>query len=85
MNIAINWSKLWQAYRVFKANPAQGVLLVLEAERTSSWKAWVIRRLKRQAAHLQFHRVKIDIAELVKLPFDTLGGAGSTSYDCTRF
>jgi ubiquinone biosynthesis protein Coq4 len=71
----IEWSKLWQAYRTFKANPAEGVLLVLEAERHSSWKAWVQRRLKRQAVHLESKRVKIDLKELIELPSDTLGGA----------
>jgi ubiquinone biosynthesis protein Coq4 len=71
----INWRKVWQAYRVFMPNPAQGILHILAAAEYSRWQKWVVRRLSRQAAPIQDWDVTIDLDELNKLPPDTLGGA----------
>jgi ubiquinone biosynthesis protein Coq4 len=73
----INWRELWQAYRVFMADPAQGILHILEAERYSRWNKWVIARLSRQAGAICNWVVVVDLAELLKLPANTLGGAYS--------
>ena len=70
----INWHKVWQAYCVFMPNPAQGILYILAAAENSRWQKWVIQRLRRQAAPIQDWDVTIDLAELSKLPPDTLGG-----------
>ena len=71
----INWRKVWQAYSVFMPNPAQGILYILAAAENSRWQKWVIQRLRRQAAPIQDWEVIIDLAQLSKLPSDTLGGA----------
>jgi ubiquinone biosynthesis protein Coq4 len=71
----INWGELWQAYRVFMPNPAQGILHILAAGRYSRWHRSVIARLSRQAAAIHDWVVVIDLAELAELPPDTLGGA----------
>jgi ubiquinone biosynthesis protein Coq4 len=71
----INWRKVWQAYRVFMPNPAQGILHILAAGEYSRWQKWVVRRLSRQAAPIQDWDVTINLDELNKLPPDTLGGA----------
>jgi ubiquinone biosynthesis protein Coq4 len=71
----INWRKVWQAYRVFMPNSAQGILHILAAAEYSRWQKWVVRRLSRQAAPIQDWEVTIDLDELNKLPPDTLGGA----------
>ena len=58
----INWSELWQAYRVFMPNPAQGILHILEAGRYSRWQRVVITRILTSCTstyQLIFIRVKI--------------------------
>jgi ubiquinone biosynthesis protein Coq4 len=71
----INWGALWQAYRVFMPNPAQGILYILEAGRYSRWQRWVFARLCRQGVAIRTWVVTIDLAQLLELPPDTLGGA----------
>ncbi len=71
----INWRELWCAYRVFMPNPAQGILHILEAGRYSRWQRMVIARLSRQAVAIHDWVVVVDLAELIELPPDTLGGA----------
>jgi ubiquinone biosynthesis protein Coq4 len=71
----MNWRELWQAYRVFMPNPAQGILHILAAGRYSRWNRSVVARLSRQAAAIHDWVVVVDLAELVKLPPDSLGGA----------
>jgi ubiquinone biosynthesis protein Coq4 len=71
----INWRELWCAYRVFMPNPAQGILHILEAGRYSRWQRMVITRLSRQAVAIHNWVVVVDLAELIELPPDTLGGA----------
>lgn len=71
----INWSELRKAYNVFIANPSQGILHILAAERHSNWQKWAINRLASQAAHLQYVDLKINVNDLLRLPADTLGGA----------
>lgn len=71
----LNWGELWQAYRVFMPDPAQGILHIREAERYSSWNHWVLRRLSRQAGAICDWVVTVDLEELLELPPDTLGGA----------
>lgn len=71
----INWGELWQAYRVFMPNPAQGILHILEAGRYSRWQRWVLKRLSRQAIAIRDWVVVVDLAQLLELPPDTLGGA----------
>jgi ubiquinone biosynthesis protein Coq4 len=71
----INWGELWQAYRVFMPNPAQGILHILEAGRYSRWNRWALARLSRQAVAIRDWTVTIDLGELIELPPDTLGGA----------
>ena len=71
----INWSEVWQAYRVFMPKPAQGILHILAAAESSRWQKCVLRRLRRQAAPILDWEVKIDLDKLSELPPDTLGGA----------
>jgi ubiquinone biosynthesis protein Coq4 len=71
----INWSELWQAYRVFMPNPARGILHILAAGRYSRWQQWVLKRLSRQAIAIRDWVVVVDLAQLLELPPDTLGGA----------
>jgi Coenzyme Q (ubiquinone) biosynthesis protein Coq4 len=71
----INWSELRKAYGVFIANPSQGILHILAAERHSNWQKWMIKRLASQASHLQNVDLKINLNSLLQLPEDTLGGA----------
>ncbi len=71
----INWSELRKAYGVFIANPAQGILHILAAERHSNWQKWVTKRLVSQAPHLQNVDLKINVNTLLQLPEDTLGWA----------
>jgi ubiquinone biosynthesis protein Coq4 len=71
----INWRELWQAYRVFMPDPAQGILHILAAGRFSIWNRWVLKRLSRQAVAIQAWVVTVDLAQLLDLPPDTLGGA----------
>ncbi len=71
----INWRELWQAYRVFMPDPAQGILHILEAERYSRWQKLVMARLSKQAIAIRDWVVVVDLAELLELPADTLGGA----------
>ena len=71
----INWSEFRKAYGVFIANPAQGILHILAAERHSNWQKWVTKRLVDQASHLQNVDLTINVNSLLQLPEDTLGGA----------
>jgi ubiquinone biosynthesis protein Coq4 len=71
----INWRELGRAYRVFMPDPARGILHILEAGRYSRWQRWVLAQLSRQAVGIQDWVVVVDLAQLLKLPPDTLGGA----------
>jgi ubiquinone biosynthesis protein Coq4 len=71
----MNWRELWRAYRIFMPNPAQGILHILEAGRYSRWNRSVLARLRRQAVAIQEWVVVVDLAQLMELPPDTLGGA----------
>jgi ubiquinone biosynthesis protein Coq4 len=71
----INWSELRAAYRAFLRDPAAGILHILAAGRHSQWQRWVEKRLERQAAHLAYRTIPVDLNALVQLPPDTLGGA----------
>jgi ubiquinone biosynthesis protein Coq4 len=71
----MNWGELWQAYRAFMPNPAQAILHILAAGRYSRWQRWVLKRLSRQAVAICDWVVIIDLAQLMELPPDTLGGA----------
>jgi hypothetical protein len=71
----INWSELGAAYRAFLRDPAAGILHILAAGRHSQWQRWVEKRLERQAAHLAYRTIPVDLNALVQLPPDTLGGA----------
>jgi ubiquinone biosynthesis protein Coq4 len=71
----MNWRELWRAYCVFMPNPAQGILHILAAGRYSRWNRWVLARLSRQAVAIRDWVVVVDLAELLELPPDTLGGA----------
>ena len=71
----INWRELWQAYRVFMPDPAQAILHILAAGRYSRWQRWVLKRLSRQAIAIRDWVVVVDLAQLLELPPDTLGGA----------
>jgi Coenzyme Q (ubiquinone) biosynthesis protein Coq4 len=71
----IDWREFGLAYRVFIANPGQGILHILAAAQNSTWQKWVIRRLSRQAAALYMSDLSIDMPALLQLPADTLGGA----------
>ena len=73
--LGINWGELWQAYRVFMPNPAQGILHILAAGRYSRWQRLVFTRLSRQAAAIRDWVVIVDLDRLMDLPPDTLGGA----------
>lgn len=73
--LGINWHQLWQAYRVFMPNPAQGILHILEAGRYSRWHRLVSARLSRQAIAIRDWVVIVDLDQLMDLPPDTLGGA----------
>ncbi|MGF1570228.1 MAG: Coq4 family protein [Nodosilinea sp.] len=70
-----NWLELRAAYRTFLMDPAAGIRHILAAGRNSQWQRWVERRLARQAAHLADQTIPVDLAALVQLPPDTLGGA----------
>ncbi len=71
----INWSELGAAYRAFLSNPAAGILHILAAGRYSQWQRWVEKRLERQATHLAYRPISVDLDALVQLPPDSLGGA----------
>ncbi|MBE9158240.1 hypothetical protein IQ265_15595 [Nodosilinea sp. LEGE 06152] len=71
----INWSELGAAYRAFLSDPAAGILHILAAGRHSQWQRWVEQRLSRQASHLAYRTIAVDLDALVQLPPDTLGGA----------
>ncbi len=71
----INWAELRAAYRVFLSDPAAGILHILAAGQPSQWQRWVERRLERQAAHLAYRTISVDLDALVQLPPDTLGGS----------
>jgi ubiquinone biosynthesis protein Coq4 len=71
----MNWRELWRAYRVFMPDPARGILHILEAGRYSRWQRWVLKRLSRQAIAIRDRVVIVDLAQLLELPPDTLGGA----------
>ncbi|HSM82633.1 MAG TPA: Coq4 family protein [Nodosilinea sp.] len=71
----LNWAELGAAYRTFLHDPATGILHILAAGRHSQWQRWVERRLKRQASHLAYRPISVDLDALVQLPPDTLGGA----------
>jgi Coenzyme Q (ubiquinone) biosynthesis protein Coq4 len=71
----INWFELRQAYRVFLSDPSQGILHILVAGRSSNWQRWVEVRLAHQAADLAQTALSINVAELLQLPENTLGGA----------
>lgn len=73
----IHWSALRSAYRVFLTDPAQGILHILRAGRHSQWQKWVEQRLARQAGALAYQPLPVDLAALIQLPPDTLGGAYS--------
>jgi ubiquinone biosynthesis protein Coq4 len=73
--IGIDWEELRKAYSVFLSNPSQGILHILAASRHSDWQKKVMRRLANQAPHLQYVDLKINVADLLRLPEDTLGGA----------
>lgn len=70
----INWAELWAAYRVFLSDPAAGILHILAAGQPSQWQRWVEQRLERQASHLAYRTISVDLDALVQLPPDTLGG-----------
>jgi ubiquinone biosynthesis protein Coq4 len=61
--------------KVLSRDPAQGILHILAAGRYSRWNRSVIARLSRQAVAIHDWVVVVDLAELIKLPPDTLGGA----------
>jgi ubiquinone biosynthesis protein Coq4 len=71
----MNWGELWQAYRVFMPDPARAILHILAAGRYSRWQRWVLKRLSRQAVAIRDWVVIIDLARLLELSPDTLGGA----------
>ena len=71
----INWGECLSAYRTFLAQPAKGINHINAAQRYSNWDAWVRQRLEKQAEHLRGKTFRIDLAELSKLPADTLGGS----------
>ncbi len=71
----INWAELGAAYRAFLGDPAVGILHILAAGRHSQWQRWVEKRLERQAAHLAYRTISVDLNALVQLPPDSLGGA----------
>jgi ubiquinone biosynthesis protein Coq4 len=71
----LNWRELWQAYRVFMPDPAQGILHILEAGRYSRWQRWVLKRLSRQAAAIRDGFVTVDLGLLLELSPNTFGGA----------
>lgn len=71
----INWIELRHAYRVFIANPSQGILHIIAAGANSHWQRWVEARLGSQAQHLKHANITIDISSLLELPESTLGGA----------
>ncbi|NJL47294.1 MAG: hypothetical protein HC929_07115 [Leptolyngbyaceae cyanobacterium SM2_5_2] len=57
------------------ADPAAGIRHILAAGSNSRWQAWVERRLAKQAKHLTYRTIPVNLAVLVELPADTLGGA----------
>jgi len=71
----INWQEVAKAYQIFWKDPAPGILHILAAGRNSRWEQWVNDRRARQAAALAGIMVTIDLAALLPLPEDTLGGA----------
>jgi ubiquinone biosynthesis protein Coq4 len=71
----VNWRSVGLAYWTFLGDAGVGIRHILRAQRHSVWQRWVYRRLARQAAHLSGRRIAIDLAQLVQLPPDTLGGA----------
>ncbi|MGF1520106.1 MAG: Coq4 family protein [Nodosilinea sp.] len=71
----INWAELGAAYRAFLGDPAAGILHILAAGRHSQWQRWVEKRLERQAAHLAYRTISVDLDALAQLPPDSLGGA----------
>jgi ubiquinone biosynthesis protein Coq4 len=71
----INWSELRAAYRNFLNDPTAGILHIIAAGRHSQWQRWVEKRLARQASPLVGRTIAIELAALVQLPADTLGGA----------
>jgi ubiquinone biosynthesis protein Coq4 len=71
----VNWQEVGLAYLTFLGDASVGIRHILRAERHSMWQQLVMRRLARQAAHLSGRQIAIDLAELVQLPPETLGGA----------
>lgn len=71
----INWPELRAAYRVFLSDPVKGIRHILAAGQSSQWQRWVEQRLERQASHLAYRTIAVDLDALVQLPPDTLGGA----------
>ena len=71
----VNWREVVLAYWTFLGNPGIGIRHILQAQRKSQWQRWVNARLARQAAHLSGRTIAIDLAELLQLPADSLGGA----------
>jgi ubiquinone biosynthesis protein Coq4 len=71
----INWVALGAAYRSFLRDPAAGIRYILVAGRHSRWQAQVERRLARQAVGLTDRTITVNLATLMQLPADTLGGA----------
>lgn len=69
-----NWKELFNAYRLFLTEPDTGVKHLIAAQRYTKWEVWVRERLTKQAGHLKGHPLQINLAELAKLPEDTLGG-----------
>jgi ubiquinone biosynthesis protein Coq4 len=70
----INWREVRLAYKTFLGDASIGIRHILRAQRHSVWQQWVNRRLARQAVHLTGRTITIDLAQLVQLPPDTLGG-----------
>jgi len=71
----INWAEMRAAYQSFLMDPAMGIRHILAAGSHSRWQAWVERRLAKQASHLAYRTIPVDLTALVELPADTLGGA----------
>jgi ubiquinone biosynthesis protein Coq4 len=73
--LRLNGSEFSQAYRCFFNDPAAGIHHIIAAGRGSRWENWVNARLARQAIALQETNLTINLADLLQLPENTLGGA----------